>query len=182
MSGFIALLQGALSSIRMWVVVAPWEQGLRVRFGKRAKLLRSGFHWTLPFVDRVHRVSVRVRMIADNGLTVMSKDGKPVTINLAMQFSVRDALCLFNEVANPEATIVMRAAAGAAKYIANTPLSEITHDAVERAARVSVPETWGLSDVDVRVLSFASVRTYRIMQHEYRSLSGLDEQLMDRQG
>jgi len=177
MSGFLTILHGALSSVRLWVVVAPWEQGLRVRFGKRAALLQSGFHWTLPFVDRVHRVSVRVRMIADNGLTVMSRDGKPVTINLAMQFSVRDALLLFNAVANPEATIAMRAATGAAKYVASTPLSEITHDAVERAARVSVPDTWGLSDVDVRVLSFASVRTYRLMQHEYRTLSGLDEQL-----
>lgn len=177
MSGFIALLQTALSAMRLWVVVAPWEQGVRVRLGKQAVLLLSGFHWTMPFVDRVYRVSVRVRMISDNGLTVMSKDGKPVTINLAMQFSVRDAMLLFNEVANPEATIAIRAATGAARYVANTPLSEITHDAVERAARVSVPETWGLSDVEVRVLSFAAVRTYRIMQHEYRTLSGLDEQL-----
>ena len=177
MSGFLALIQGTLSSVRLWVVVAPWEQGMRVRMGNRAALIQSGFHWTLPFVDRVYRVSVRVRMIADNGLTVMSKDGNAVTINLALQFSVRDALCLFNAVANPEATIAMRAATGASKYVANTPLAEITHEDVERAARVSVPETWGLSDVDVHVLSFAAVRTYRIMQHEYRTLSGLDAQL-----
>lgn len=177
MSGFLSLIQGGLTSLRVWFVVAPWEQGVRVRGGKRAKLMRPGFHWCVPFVDRIYRVSVRLRLISDTGQTVTTLDGHPVTYNIAIQFSVRDALQLFNAVANPEATIIQRAASAIAHTIAKTNMRDLSLDIVEKQATVSVPLDWGLSDISVRVVSFASVRTYRLMQHEYRSLSGLDVEL-----
>ena len=51
-----------LSNVLTWVVVvAPWEQALRIRWGKTATLLKGGVYLRIPFIDRIYRQSVRKR-------------------------------------------------------------------------------------------------------------------------
>jgi regulator of protease activity HflC (stomatin/prohibitin superfamily) len=162
-----------------WFVVAPWEQSLRVRWGRRSTKLGPGIHFKIPFVDRVYVVSVRLRIVSDTGQTVMTRDAKPVSVSVAVQFSVRDVQQMFENVFNPEATVLTRVQSSIASAISELDSEHLTYEAVTSAAKVSIPYEWGLSDVDVRVTNFAIVRTMRLMMHEYRSLSGLDSSLQE---
>lgn len=47
---------------QIWVVVAPWEQAVRVRLGKHLSVLNAGVHLKLPFADLVYLQSVRLRI------------------------------------------------------------------------------------------------------------------------
>jgi regulator of protease activity HflC (stomatin/prohibitin superfamily) len=172
-----AFLRSLSIPFEWWVVVAPWEQGIRVRRGKRAKALGSGLHFKVPFLDRVYVVSTRKRMISDSGQTMMTKDGHVLTINTVLQFSVVDALRLFESIANPEQTLLMLVQARISEVVAAHNACELSPTIVGEQARTEIPTGWGLSDVDVRVTTFARVRTYRLMMNEYRSPSGLDNLL-----
>ena len=44
------------------VIVAPWEQALRIRLGKRVKLCKAGCYLRIPFIDRIYRQSIRRRL------------------------------------------------------------------------------------------------------------------------
>jgi regulator of protease activity HflC (stomatin/prohibitin superfamily) len=170
----LAFFRSVLTPFTWWFVVAPWEQAIRVRCGKKSKKYGAGLFFKIPFVDRVYVVSVRLRLISDAGQTVMTLDGKPVSVSVAVQFSVRDVEQMFESVFNPEATIITRVQAAIAAVVSQTKLVDLTYDKISKGAVVSLPLDWGLADLDVRVTNFASVRTFRLMMHEYRTLSGLD--------
>ena len=70
---------GFFKSFQLWVTVAPWEMGLRVRLGKTATVLCPGPHWRIPFLDRMFVQQVRLRSLGIGGQTVTTKDGKPLS-------------------------------------------------------------------------------------------------------
>lgn len=173
---WVAFIRSLSLPLQWWVTVAPWEQALRVRKGKTAKMLGAGLHWKVPFLDRVHIVATRKRMVSERGLTVTTRDGHVVTLNIAIQFAVADALQLFEAIANPEITIIQRVSSAIAEHVAATPWSNLSLETVRLSANTSVPALeWGLSDVDVCVTTFARVRTYRLLMNDYREHSGLDQ-------
>jgi len=119
---------------------------------------------------------VRTRMISERGLTTTTKDGHVITLNIAIQFSVADALQLFETIANPETTIIQRVSSAIAEHVAASELSALSIATVRESASACVPAAeWGLADVDVRVTTFALVRTYRLLMNDYREHSGLDQ-------
>ena len=63
METFTALLKQIGQIFRWWVIVAPWEQGLRVRAGKHVLLLKPGLHVRIPYIDQVFIQSSRLRIV-----------------------------------------------------------------------------------------------------------------------
>ena len=49
---------------RVFYIVMPWEQAIRARLGSRVKLIGSGFHWKLPFLDRVFTQNIRLHVVS----------------------------------------------------------------------------------------------------------------------
>lgn len=173
---FATLLQNLAIPLQWWVVIAPWERGIRIRGGKNARELPPGFHFKIPFVDRVYVVGVRMRMIADTGQTMRTKDGHAITVNIAIQYAVQDVLKLFSSIANPEVTLALRAQAAVARAIATSDLASLSRDIIEAETKRAIPgESWGLSDLEVRITTMVNARVLRLIQHEYRSGSGLDD-------
>lgn len=177
MTSLVGLLRSLALPFQWWVTIAPWEQGVRVRLGKTSKILRPGIHLKVPWLDRVYVVSTRLRMISDQGTTMMSADSKPVNVKIAVQFCVANVQQLMESIANPEDTIITRVQVAVAAIIAKTNAIDLTPEVVQGAARISIPEDWGLARVDVNVTGLAIVRTYKLMMHEYRTLTGLDATL-----
>lgn len=158
-----------------WVVVAPWESGLRVRLGKRADVLAPGPHFRIPFLDRVYVHSVRLRIISEDGQTMTTADGRVVTLNIAVQYAIADIQRLYNSVANPETTLLQLAQGAVAECIAETPSDGLTARLVEERISAALPGAeWGLGSVRVLVTTFAFVKTYRLLMNSYRTTSALD--------
>lgn len=177
MTGLIGLLRGLAVPFKWWVTVAPWEQGLRVRVGKTAKLLLPGLHFVIPFFDRCYVASVRLRMLTDVRQTVSTADGHPVTLSVAVQFRIDDLRALFLKCANPETTILARVASVCASTVSAATRDSLSPRAIEDAAGLSVPADWGVAELSVRVVDFVQVRTLRLLSNDYRQTSELDQLL-----
>lgn len=169
------LLQNVTGLFRWWIIIAPWEQGVRIRLGREAALLLPGPHLRIPLLDRVYVVAVRLRMVQGRSQTVATKDGAVVAVGCAIQYSVRDASQLFKTISDPELTMMARVRAAVAEVISEVNREGLTRDMIQEAAVESIKgEDWGLENVTVRVIDMAFVRTYRLMQavekDEFRDL------------
>lgn len=179
MNWITQLLQGFAKPFQWWIVIAPWEQGIRVRFGRTTALLRAGIHFRIPFLDRVYRISTRLRMVKGRALTMTTKDGQIATVGVSVQFEVLDARKMFESVSNPEYTLLTMVRASVAGAISGVDRCDMTHSFLQKAATTGVPsEAWGLGSVVVRITDLAFVRTYRLLSsNEYEDMSGLDGML-----
>lgn len=166
---------GFLKSFQFWIVIAPWEMGLRVRLGKHAASLRPGFHFRLPLFDRIFVQSTRLRSISDNGQTMTTSDGHVLTLSIAVFYAIEDIARLYTSVSNPETTLLYQVEGLVAECIARTDRATLTPALVEQFVSERMPSTeWGLGQVKVTVITFAFVKVYRLLQHEYRSVSAAD--------
>jgi len=52
------LLDYILNIFKIWVIVQPWEQGLRVRLGKHIKLVNGGLYFKIPYIDSYYIQSI----------------------------------------------------------------------------------------------------------------------------
>jgi len=77
------------------------------RFGRYAKTLRPGFHFVLPFINRIgHRVNMMERVADVERQEVISKDNALLTVDGVMFFQVLDAAKAAYEVHHLEHAIL----------------------------------------------------------------------------
>ena len=172
---WLTLLTKALARpFYWWVVVAPWEQGLRVRLGKTAKALHPGWHFKIPFFDRVYVQSVRSRTMSRQNATATTKDGKSVVFSLAIHFAVADIKQLFDSLSTPEATLAAKATAVAATHISEHERADISTTSLGQEITSNLGmDGVGLSDIVVEVFMLADVRAYRFISAEYSESASL---------
>ena len=123
-----------------WVIIAPWEQGIRIRGGKKKVLLRSGVHFRIPFWDRIYVQNVRRRIVADTNKLLMSRDRKTFCVSTAIEFAVINIEKLYHSATNIETMLAERAAAALVIWTHNHDASEITPTGLENAATAALAE------------------------------------------
>lgn len=174
MEWLTTLLRGIIQPFQWWIVVAPWERGLRVRLGRIAADLTPGIHWRIPFLDRIYLQSIRLRTITKDHITVSSFDGHPLAISIAIDFAIVDLRRLFNTMSSPEATLHAQASAAIAQFVSERKRVEIYPTQVEAYATFAMSAIdRGLGEIQVRITGFAFVRTYRLLMNEYTVGAGL---------
>ena len=164
-SGIIqSLLNYMTDLLRWWVVVAPWEQAIRVRLGKRVALLHAGVWLRIPLVDKIYIQSIRLRVVSTHTQTLTSLDGKLLTIGATVGYSVKDILKLYQTMHFPEQTIQNIVAARIAQCVAANPAANLTPAALGAVASNGIDfSQWGLEAGQVQVTDFAFVRGYRLI-------------------
>lgn len=149
---------------RPWVVIAPWERALRVRAGKRVKVLAEGFHCKLPFVDRVIVVETRSRTNETGRQTITKRESEEVTFSGSVEFFVEDIELMFMSVNRPSDYVRNAARNCMAKAVR----SSFSHDIAElglEATRLLEEklECKGLGVNEICFSEYAVVRTYRFI-------------------
>jgi regulator of protease activity HflC (stomatin/prohibitin superfamily) len=167
MGGFKNLLQ-------WWIILAPWEQALRVRRGKIVHQLGGGIHLRIPFFDRFFVQSVRMRISELPIQTLTTLDGHTITLSGTLRYRIENLHKLYETLHDAEGTLSHIAQGAVADYIVTHPLEDCEpHTVVEAVSVVVKAElgNFGLNDIDVRITDYARVRTYRfIAQDVWRSV------------
>lgn len=172
------LLQAFGKPLQWWVVVAPWEQAVLVRLGRKARHLTSGMHFRIPFLDRVYLTCVRKRVTAETCMSVMTKDRKVLTLGISIEFSIANLRSMLNGVARPEQTMVAIVRDRIIAVAGSLRSEDLTVDRIATCIDVLDQEQLGIADAKLRILTFAEVRTIRLMQsQDYGSYSRIDENL-----
>src|SRR5690349_20949371 len=100
-----AFIQQIVRVFTWFVVVAPWEQALRVRAGKHVRKLDGGIYLSIPFLDRIFKQSVRRRINVLHPQTLTTMDRHVVTCAGAIGYSVGDLEKLYDTLEQPNDTI-----------------------------------------------------------------------------
>jgi hypothetical protein len=109
---FLEWLSRLVSSWKFWIVVPPWDIGVRVRLGKIARPLLPGLHFRIPFVDDVILVNTRLRVATTPAVTINNGTiGKARIITAVVGYSVTSPILAMNRYASPESAILSITAA-----------------------------------------------------------------------
>lgn len=165
---FMSIIQEILSGIKQlfnwWIIIVPWEQGIRIRLGKHIKKLNEGIHFRIPFLDRVYKQSTRLRYVDTPIQTITTKDGKTITLSGTICYCIKDVLLLYQQLHHPDDTIMNLAMSEAAQFIRKIRLEEFDQSAMEQKIQESLNlEKYGLSDIKYSLIDCAVVRTFRII-------------------
>lgn len=162
MTTIAQLIRQLFGLFRWWVIIMPWEQSVRVRFGRWVRVLDAGPHLRIPYADAVFTQSVRQRMMHLNTQTVATKDGKTVTLGAAVAYSISDVRKLYE---------TLHDAVGTVSNLCQCAIAEVVlaHDAVDCnpgmiGARAT--EKVGFAQFGLTGASFAFVRTFRLIQDQ----------------
>jgi len=152
-------------AVKFWIIIQPWEQGLRVRRGKTTTKLTGGLYFRIPYIDSVYVQETRLRMIALCMQTLTTKDGKTVTINSSLGYSIQDIEQLYQTLYHPEGTISNMAMSESSDFVFVNNLTDITPKQIEDAvlAKLNAGQ-YGLQFEYFKITNFAAVRTFRLIQ------------------
>lgn len=153
------------SEMLAWfVVVAPWEQAIRVRLGKHTTKLHAGIYLRIPFVDRVFKQSIRRRLSIIRAQTLTTADGKVITCAGALGFAIGDLEKLYDTLESPNDTLENEVAAIISRFIGGAPLKDCTSPKLEEYVRENLDLTrYGLIGQEFYTTSFATAKTYRFV-------------------
>lgn len=147
---------------KWWIVILPWQEGIRVRLGKHELHLRKGIYLKLPVIDSVFVQNIRLKYAQIPIQTVTTKDGQTITIHGAIAYKITDIKKLYNSISNPDATITGIAMSKLSDYVANHVLADCTPSKLEKAVIID-GQQYGL-DTEIKITGFASVKTFRLIQ------------------
>jgi len=169
----IQALRQFLDVFRLWVIVQPWEQVMRVRLGTEVQLLEPGLHWRFSPIDSVFTQSVRLRVSQVGRATVMSKDQRPITYAASLGYSIKNIQKLYTGLHHAEDTLQNLARAEIARYISEHDSAQLERGSLESVveSRLSF-EQYGLSEARVYITEFMNVRTYRLIGDTWYGTQG----------
>jgi len=158
-------LEYLLNAIKIWIIVQPWEQGIRVRRGKNIKLLTGGMYFRIPYLDSVFIQSNRLRVVAMPVQTLTSKDLSTVTLNSALGYSINDMEKLYKSLFHPELTLANMAMSEIAEFVYKHDMHELNPDKIEQAVIKKLNAgDYGMKVEYFRLTNFAVVKTFRLIQ------------------
>ena len=158
---------------KWWVIINPWELGIRVRLGKHTKLLQPGVHLKIPGIDKAYAQNTRLEAVDVPNQTLTTSDGKVLTISVVVCFRIVDIERLYTKIQRVDNTIIGVSMGKVASSVVGLTAVECKPGVVEHAVRDGLnalaPE-WGLEFDTVSVNTFAYVKTLRLIGETSRSL------------
>ncbi len=159
------LFEYLFNAIKIWVIIQPWQQGLRVRLGKTTKQLSPGIYFKIPYFDSVYVQEDRLRMVVLPIQTLSSKDNHTLTLNSSIGYSITSIQQLYQTLYHPETTIGYMAMSIISEFIFTNNLAGITPQKIEEVVLAKLKgEDYGIRFGSFKLTTFAIVRTYRLIQ------------------
>lgn len=158
------IFSGLGNMLRWWIVIAPWEQAIRVRGGKSIKTLGPGIRFRIPGLDRFFIQSTRKRYMHTPPQNVTTKDGRSITISGGTAYIIKDIGMLYDTLNAAEDVIATETQSKIAEYVTERTLEECSIGGLQSYVNEHLNLTkYGLGDVGFFVTDFVAVRTYRII-------------------
>lgn len=157
-----------------WITVLPWERAVHVRAGKKVRILAAGMHLRVPFLDRVYLQTTRLRVMQGSPQTITTRDGKTITIVMAVGYTITDISQLYREMFHPEQSLTNMVQGSIADFVSTHSLDECLLPQIEKRVKQAMEsKDYGLSFEYVKVTGFAVVKTYRLIQEGHWISDGL---------
>lgn len=163
------------NAVKIFVIVQPWQTGIRVRNGNKIKKLEKGIYFRIPYFDSVFIQESRLRVGEVPIQTLTSKDLKTITISSSFGYSITNIETLFSTLYHPEETLQNIAMSEVANFIFTNNIDDITPNNIEKAVLDKFKERdFGLNFEYFKIDNFAVVKTFRLIQDQSYAYSRLN--------
>jgi regulator of protease activity HflC (stomatin/prohibitin superfamily) len=105
-------------------VVTQYEQGVLLRFGRLVGMLKPGLHFIIPFVDVMHRVSLRIVTLPIESQGIITRDNVSVGVSAVAYYRVIDSVKSVVEIENVQSAIDQIAQTTLRKVVGQHALDE----------------------------------------------------------
>ena len=149
-----------------WYTVEPWQQCLRVRFGKHLKKIAPGFHIKIPYFDSLHVQASRYRTAICAPQTLTTADGKTVVCTFAVGYALADIEKFYQNVYDANSTLTQMVSGFVADEVAKTDYKKLSAVTISKELTEQLADQfhkYGLKDVSVRLQDFAFIRAIRLI-------------------
>jgi len=154
---------------KFWVVMNPYEAGVKLRLGKYVKNLDPGFNWMIPFgIDQYEHEHIVPRTHSLPAQSVTLADGKQVGFEAVITYKVRDIEVALLQVENSDHAIQDSCAGQIAHTIMQCTWSELVesedwNDRVLKACRQRGFK-FGLEITNVQFSTLALMKNLRLLK------------------
>lgn len=83
----VAIVLIFLSGIR---IVRPTHKGLIERLGKYNRFASPGFHWIIPFIEKMYQVNITEQMVNAESQEIITNDNLNASVDAQVYFKVKD--------------------------------------------------------------------------------------------
>ncbi len=164
------------SYFKWWIIVLPWEAGIRVWLGKKTTLLKPGIHIRIPLLHAIYIQTIRMRVVTLPPQTIATRSGKLMTISAVYGYSISDIVKVYETLHHPEMTISNMVLSEIATYLMNN--SEVEAEEIQEEVLKKLCELeYGLTFSYVRIISFCQVKALRLIMDQNWMPDGLDVEL-----
>lgn len=167
------LLNRFTEMFKWYFILNPWEQAIRVRCGRWTKKYEGGMHFRLPYLDTIFKKSVRFRTSDMGCQTITVAPNKTVTLTSALGFRVFDVEPLYQRLHQADETLKLLVQGKIAEFVESCDdIDACRPSMINKHIMDNFDiEEFGLTDKDFRVIDFAVVRTYRLINEGFYSYS-----------
>lgn len=164
--GLVRAVKEFFQMFVFWFVVEPWQQCLRVRFGKHLKKIPPGIHLKIPYFDSLHVQASRYRTALCAPQTLTTADGKTVVCTFAVGYALADIEKFYQNVYDANSTLTQMASGFVADEVAKTNYADLSAVKISEELTSKMSDQFhkfGLKDVSVRLQDFAFIRAIRLI-------------------
>lgn len=163
--GLINLIKELWSEIQWWLFVYPYEEVLILRRGKFHALKGAGLYWKIPFFDDLMRVTIVPTTYDLKPQTLVTKDGKTVTVVGMVKAQVNDSVTHALKVYDQKDALGDTTMGVIARAVMDSTFEQLTsadiHDTITKKARVQAKK-YGIDVMQVTLTSIAQSRAYHL--------------------
>jgi len=165
MEWFKQIWEQVSTVLKWWVIILPWESGLRIRLGKKIKILKPGIHFRIPYIDSCYRQAIRLNFVNLAPQTLTAKTGETMTVSLIVGYCISDILKVYNSVSEIESAICGNVMGNISDFISTSELDKCRPSDIERQTKdCLLKKDWGINVSEVKITSYAIVKTFRLIQ------------------
>lgn len=145
---------------------------MRVRFGRWTKKYEGGIHFRIPYFDTVFIKSVRFR-VADMGhQTITVAPNWTVTLTSCLGYRVHDIEPLYQKLHMADESIMLMVQGMITEFVQNSDPKSCTPTAINEYVTDNLDiEQYGLTDKMFKVVDYAVVKTYRLINEGFYAYS-----------
>lgn len=167
MNNIKEFFQYVFNSFKFWIIIQPWEQGLRVRSGKHIKKMKGGIYFRIPYIDSLYVQETRLR-VADLPIqTLTSKDISTITLNGAIGYSISNLETLYKTLYTPEKTISNMVMSEIADFVFSNNVTDVNPIKIQESILKKLnDQNYGLKFEYFKITNFAVVKTFRLIQDQ----------------
>lgn len=174
MNAVQAIIDFIKSLLDWWFIVEPWEQAIRVRFGKNVRLFTAGVYFKVPFFDSIYKQNTRRRVCDVPLITLSTSDNITISVHSSLGYIVKDVLKLHNTLQDAELAVKQEALGHVTRFVVSHTIAECSPSAITEYVISNLNlEKYGLGEVEFFLSGFvARVRTYRMINDGMYAYAG----------